>query len=268
MTADPLATTPRLAPWHWALPFIMAAITAPLWLGWFEPFLFLFINRQLMMVPDTVWAWFSLLGTGWAVYALASPSLWCSPRIITAVLCATPLAGGLTRLGKLVAHTPRPLEVLGTQDVHVIGIPLFMAGMPSGHTLTAFTAATAIYFSLAPAVRLRFLWLFALALGVGLSRIAVGAHWPADVSVGAALGIFCGLVGVWLCSFIKVQHLQPQRWLMRGVAAFGVMCLYILGTDEMGFVINKPYQYLLAAFLGVCLLVFVRHSLLSGKQPH
>ena len=246
----------------------MATITAPLWLGWFEPFLFLFINRQLMMVPDIVWALLSLLGTGWAVYALASPLLWCSPRIIAAVLCATPLAGALTRLAKLVAHTPRPLEVLGTQDVHVIGIPLFMAGMPSGHTLTAFAAATTIYFSLAPLVRLRFLWLFALALGVGLSRIAVGAHWPADVSVGAALGIFCGLIGVWLCSFIKLQYLQPQSWLMRGVAGFGVLSLYMLTTDEMGFVINKPYQYLLATLLGVCLLVFVRFSLSPGKQLH
>jgi membrane-associated phospholipid phosphatase len=261
MTTDPLATSPRIAPWHWALPFIVAAVTAPLWLGLFEPSVFFFLNRHLMVVADIVWALFSLLGTGWAVYALTSPTLWRSPRIIVSWLCAAPLAGVLTRMGKMLADSPRPLEVLGSQDIHVIGEPLYMEAMPSGHALTAFTAATAIYFSLAPQRRLRFLWLFALALGVALSRIAVGAHWPADVSVGTALGIFSGLIGAWLCGFIKEQYLQPQSWLLRGVAVFGLYCLYVLASDAMGFVINKPYQYVLAAFLGLCLLVFVRFSL-------
>jgi len=266
MTPDSRPASPRIAPWHWALPFIVAAVTAPLWLGLFEPSVFFVLNRQLMVVPDIVWSLFSLLGTGWAVYALTSPALWRSPHLIVAWLCAAPLAGLLTRLGKMWAYSPRPLEVLGSHGgIHVIGEPLFVAAMPSGHALTAFAAATAIYFSLAPQRRLRFLWLFGVALGVALSRIAVGAHWPADVSVGAALGLFSGLSGAWLCSRIKAPYLRPQSWLMRGVAVFGLYCLYVLVSDEMGFAINKPYQYVLAAFLGVCLLLFVRHSLQPGK---
>jgi len=265
MTTDSLSTPPRIAPWHWALPFIVAAVAAPLWLGLFEPSVFFFLNRQLMGVPDIVWSLFSLLGTGWAVYALTSPALWRSPRIIVSWLCAAPLAGLLTRLGKMMADNPRPLEVVGSQGVHVIGEPLFIAAMPSGHALTAFAAATAIYFSLAPQRRQRFLWLFAVAFGVGLSRVAVGAHWPADAAVGAALGIFSGLSGAWLCGFIKAQYLQPQSWLMRGVAVFGLYCLYVLVKDEMGFAINRPYQYVLAAFLGVCLIVFAKHSLQPGQ---
>ena len=55
---------------------------------------------------------------------------------------------------------------------------------------------------------------------------------------------------------------------MRGVDGFGVLSLYMLTTDEMGFVINKPCQYLLATLLGVSLLVFVRFSLSPGKQLH
>lgn len=257
MTPDPLSPSPRIAPWHWTLPFIVAAVTAPLWLGLYEPSVFFFLNRHLMRVPDIVWSMFSLLGTGWAVYALTSPALWRAPRVIVSWLCSAPLAGLLTRLGKMLFDSPRPLEVVGSQGVHVIGEPLFIAAMPSGHALTAFAAATAIYFSLAPRRRQRFFWLFAVAFGVGLSRIAVGAHWPADVAVGAALGIFSGLSGAWLCGFIKAQHLQPQSWLMRGVAVFGLYCLYVLVSDEMGFAINRPYQYMVAAFLGVCLAVFV-----------
>lgn len=266
MITDSIPTSPRIAPWHWALPFIVAAVTAPLWLGLFEPRVFFFINLRLAVVPDIVWSLLSLLGTGWAVFALTSPALWRSPRIIASWLCAAPLAGLLTRLGKMMADNPRPLEVVGSQGVHVIGEPLFIAAMPSGHTLTAFAAATAIYFSLAPQRRLRFLWLFAVAFGVALSRVAVGAHWPADVAVGAALGIFSGLSGVWLCGLIKAQYLQPQGWLMRGVALFGGYSLYVLLTDKMGFEINLPYQYLLGAFLGACLLVFAVKSIRPSIQ--
>jgi hypothetical protein len=48
---------------------------------------------------------------------------------------------------------------------------------------------------------------------------------------------------------------------MRGVALFGVYCLYVLWSDAMGFVINLPYQYALGAFLAACLLVFASRSL-------
>jgi len=251
----------RIAPWHWALPFIVAALTAPLWLGLFEPAMFYTLNRAFSVLPDIVWALLSLFGTGWAVYAVTAPALWRAPRIILSWLCAAPLAGALTRVGKAMADNPRPLEVLGPEGIHIIGEPLFIAAMPSGHSITAFAGATAIYFALAPGRRLRFLWLFVFALGVACSRVAVGAHWPADAAVGAAAGMLSGLTGAWLAARIPARHLRPQAWLMRGVAVFGAYCLYVLWTDEMGFAINLPYQYALGAFLALCLLVFVRRSL-------
>jgi membrane-associated phospholipid phosphatase len=256
---------PPLSRKHLWLPVLVAVSTAPLWLGLFEPHVFYFFNRHLAVLPDIAWSLLSLLGTGWAIFACTAPALWRAPRIIVAWLCAAPLAGMLTRLGKTMADNPRPLEVLDPQTIHLIGEPLFVAAMPSGHTLTAFTAATAIYFSLAPGRRRRVLWVFAVALGVGLSRMAVGAHWPADVSVGAVLGIASGLFGVWLGSFIKPQYLQVQSWLMRGVALFGVYCVYVLLTDKMGFADNLPYQYVLGTFLSVCLAVFAVKTVYPAK---
>lgn len=251
----------RIAPWHWALPFIVAALTAPLWLGLYEPGVFRALNRWFSVLPDIVWALLSLFGTGWAIYAATAPALWRAPRIILAWICAAPLAGVLTRVGKNLADNPRPLEVLGLEGIHVIGEPLFIAAMPSGHAITAFAGATAIYFALEPGRRLRWLWLFVFALGVACSRIAVGAHWPADVSVGAAIGLLSGLTGAWLAGRIPERHLRPQAWLMRGVAVFGLYCLYVLWTDEMGFAINLPYQYALGAFLAACLALFAARSL-------
>jgi membrane-associated phospholipid phosphatase len=251
------AAAPFITRKHLLLPVLVILLTAPLWLGVFEPDVFYFFNRHLAALPDIVWSLLSLLGTGWAVFALTAPALWRAPRIIAAWLCAAPLAGVLTRMGKMMADNPRPLEVLDPQTIHLIGEPLYVAALPSGHTITAFAAATAIYFSLVPGHRRRFLWLFALALGVALSRMAVGAHWPADVSVGAALGMVSGLTGAWLGGRIPARHLQPQSWLTRGMAVFGVYSLYVLFTDKMGFEHNLPYQYVLGAFLAACLLVFV-----------
>ncbi len=251
----------RIAPWHWALPFIVAALTAPLWLGWYEPGVFRTLNHAFMVLPDGFWALLSLFGTGWAVYAATAPALWRAPRIVLAWICAAPLAGVLTRVGKNLADNPRPLEVLGLEGIHVIGEPLFIAAMPSGHAITAFAGAAAIYFAMAPRQRLRWLWLFVLAFGVACSRIAVGAHWPADVSVGAVAGMLSGLTGAWLAGHIPERHLRPQAWLMRGVALLGLYSLYVLWTDEMGFAINLPWQYALGAFLAVCLALFAARSL-------
>jgi hypothetical protein len=115
---------------------VVAALTAPLWLGLYEPTVFYALNRRFAAVPDIVWTLFSLFGTGWAVYAATAPTLWRAPRVIAAWLCAAPLAGVLTRLGKMAADNPRPLEVLGPQDIHVVGEPLYIAAMPSGRGLT------------------------------------------------------------------------------------------------------------------------------------
>jgi membrane-associated phospholipid phosphatase len=271
MTTDTSALLPatpdtqRIAPWHWALPFALVTLATPLWLGLFKPTLFYTLNRAFGVLPDMVWSLLSLFGTGWAVYAATAPALWRAPHIVLSWLCAAPLAGVLTRLGKMMADNPRPLEVLGAQGIHVIGEPLYVAAMPSGHSMTAFAGATAIYFSLAPQGRRRFLWLFVLAAGVACSRVAVGAHWPADAVVGAAAGLLSGLTGAWLAAHIPARHLRPQAWLMRGVAAFGLYCLYVLWTDEMGFAINMPLQYALGAFLAVCLFIFCVHSL-RGKS--
>ena len=252
---------PRIQKLHWLLPLPILLLTAPIWLQPHEPSLFYLLNKSFSTLPDGLWAALSMLGTGWCVYAMASPLLVRAPAVFVSWLCAAPLAGVLTRLGKEWASNMRPLGVLEEKTIHVIGEPLYLAAMPSGHTMTSFAVATAIYFSLKPQTRKIHLWLFALAVCAGLSRIAVGAHWPADVAVGAAAGVLSGLVGAWLAQKISPQHLQPQSWLMRGVAALGFYSFYVLLEDEMGFEQNMPLHYPLALLLAVSLIIFARKSL-------
>ena len=65
---------------------------------------------------------------------------------------------------------------------------------PSGHTAVACAVAVAL---LAASPALGSLEL-ALAAGVAFSRVALGAHYPLDVTAGAVLGALCGASTAWL----------------------------------------------------------------------
>lgn len=81
---------------------------------------------------------------------------------------------------------PRPLAVLGESLVHVAGRPEFAHGFPSGHAAFVFL----LLGSLAPGACPPLRWgLAILAFWVIWSRMAVGAHFPADVLGGALIGL-------------------------------------------------------------------------------
>jgi undecaprenyl-diphosphatase len=69
---------------------------------------------------------------------------------------------------------------------------------PSGHTVTIFTLAGILIFSFR-SLSAR-IGLILVATLVGISRIAVGVHWPADVLAGGALGIICATAAVYIVS--------------------------------------------------------------------
>src|SRR2546425_9012663 len=76
------------------------------------------------------------------------------------------------------------------RDVMVVGIRTTDASLSSCHPASSFSASTAtaaFYPKVAPLV-------FALATGVGISRIHLGHHFPSDVAVGGLIGLGSGAV--------------------------------------------------------------------------
>lgn len=188
----------------WLMALLPLVLTAPV-LG-----LLFMLDRAWMMqsiqswttlLPDSLWAGITLLGNGAMLFACLALAWRQRPDWLMAAFCALPFATLYARGLKNLIVSPRPAGVLPLEQLHIIGDRLLNHSFPSGHTLSAFGFAAVIL--LAGKAPRSIAWLALLgAMLVGLSRIAVGAHWPTDVLAGAAGGWLAGAFGVMLA----------QRW--------------------------------------------------------
>ena len=251
----------------WLVPLGLLLVSAPLWLHWWEPAMFMYLNTLFAPVAAPVWTALSALGNGWGVLGVTAPLLVLAPRLMWAWLCAAPFAIVFARTGKFLLESPRPAAVVDNAQMRIVGETLHNVAMPSGHTLTAFAVVSALYFALPPLRRTRYAWLWLLALGAGLSRIAVGAHWPGDVAVGASLGLLAGLLGHVLLARMGPAHCKPTAWSLRAVAALVALAVYHLVFDELDFAQNLPLQYVLAVVATGSLAVFVWQNITYKTTP-
>jgi membrane-associated phospholipid phosphatase len=234
--------------------------------------IFLAVNAALARVAsDTVLMSATILGQGQVAVALLTPALWRAPRVMAAGLFATPLALLLTHVPKRLLGVPRPSLALEPGSFHQLGIVLANHNsMPSGHAITAFLVAGVVVFGSDRAgPRLRVALPLALAaLLVAASRIGVGAHWPSDVLVGAALGGASGLAGAWLAGRWRGLERRGGRLLMIGVAAAAVGSLWF---NDLGYPLAVPLQRLLVGFglfwCGVALRQWLRARPGPGAVP-
>ena len=262
-----ITSTREIPTWSLALPFIPLGMWLILHFSIPEPALFYAVNRSGPMAPDAFWGFFVFLGNGLGVFALCFPLLIFAPRLIIAGACSGAVAGLLSRSLKVMIAEPRPPAVLDPETFIIIGRQLKSLSMPSGHTITAFAIATAIYFAIPPAKRQPFWWLFALAALAGVSRVMVGAHWPADVFAGTAIGLFSGIIGAYASTKLPAQLYEPDSWLMRLSAFLGVVAIYLLFTERMDFELNRPYQIVGLVTIFITLTHFVPMTLKGRRQP-
>lgn len=126
------------------------------------------------------------------LYAFATVALWLAARPFGAgrwkQACVAALGSAAVALlaSQAISHTwarPRPF-VAHAEGTHLLAPPSIDPSFPSDHAAAAFAIAFAV---LAFSRRAGFGFLAAAAL-IGLSRIALGVHYPADVLGGAVLG--------------------------------------------------------------------------------
>ncbi|MDM7456471.1 MAG: phosphatase PAP2 family protein [Tepidimonas sp.] len=152
------------------------------------------LQRWTAWLPDGLWWRLTWLGDAQlALLAYLTAALLWQRNALTALLWAVLPATLLTHGLKALAAAPRPAAVLDPSELHVIGEVLRHGSFPSGHTITAFVLAGCWVLSAPPGWGRVVGWLLALPLAaaIGISRLAVGAHWPLDVVAGALVGWLC-----------------------------------------------------------------------------
>ena len=120
----------------------------------------------------------------WFAIALVVALLRRDVRTFALVAIAVLAADGLAGLAKFAVGEHRPR---GTHPL--VAIP-HSNSFPSGHSATAFAAATVLT-ALVP--RAAAVWLV-LAAAIAYSRLYVGVHFPLDVAGGIAIGVVTALL--------------------------------------------------------------------------
>jgi membrane-associated phospholipid phosphatase len=169
--------------------------------------LFLLINGFHHPAADLFFRIITFLGDGWVAGPLLIALTFLFIRrnhLVRVLVCGAiglSLAGIINSQIKHAVHRERPLAhfqklTLANKDspivsgdnasgaIRLLGPAYRSRSFPSGHTNTAFAAATFC------ALLLGGCWYaaFAAAVAVGYSRIYLGVHFPLDVAAGALLG--------------------------------------------------------------------------------
>ena len=243
----------RPSPLIWLLPAAALALLWPL-SGPANQAWFLALNGLAAGLPDVFWSDLTVLGDTLVALCLLLPFLRRRPDLVLAALLASLPATLLSHGIKDGLALARPFAVLADQ-VHVIGPYLKAGSFPSGHTTTIFVLASVLALGLR--ARGAMPALLALALLVGLSRIAVGAHWPQDVAGGLLCGWLSGMIGLYLAERLKTLQ-RPS--VLAGVRIFLIACaLVLLVRYDSGYPLARSFEQALA------ILVLVFHLLPGWK---
>jgi membrane-associated phospholipid phosphatase len=152
---------------------------------------FLRINGVATEWPDWLWQLFTSLGDERVPFALALLLARARPRIFWALVLSALVGTAYSHGLKPLFAMPRPPAVLDPGVFHLIGPGHRRGSFPSGHSVTAGVFfGVLIYYARGWEPRAL---LTLIAVLVGISRVAVGVHWPVDV----AFGLFGGVLAAW-----------------------------------------------------------------------
>ncbi|UHD15119.1 phosphatase PAP2 family protein [Thiocapsa bogorovii] len=213
----------------WAKVCLIVGLTLYLGVGYDAGFIR--INAAAAAYPDWVWQCLTVFGDERVAFALALLFALRYPRVFWALVLAALIAAAYSRGFKALFDTTRPPGMLAAGTFNLIGPSHTRASFPSGHSATAAVFfGVLIYYARWTWLRALFLTLAVLA---GVSRIAVGVHWPVDV----AAGLFGGALAAWLGAVLAARWPGPATNLQAHVAVVGlaVILAITLLFDDGGY---------------------------------
>ncbi len=244
----------------------------------FQTEAFLFINHALK-TDSNFWLNVTQLGDAMILFPLLSFLIPRYPQLWAALFGAVPLSAVLSHAGKSFFSTPRPAAVLDQQSFTILGDTLTAHNsLPSGHTITIFAAVTVVLAVLLsqPEKKHHYFWLLLgvfVAFFIGVSRVAVGAHWPLDVALGAVLGYLGGLSGVVLTqrysAWWRWLELPKYRFISSIILLVFVVAVvyHFSDPDYAGLIVLWP-SAILGGFMSLFLLIRNTQGELRGRDEN
>ncbi len=188
---------------HHMLPFLIiagiyiAGLAASLikW-GYYESFMWLNTDNYLWL--DQPMFMITHLGDSLILASILSMLLiYKKPELVLTLILLVVITGITGQLLKnfMFDGWDRPLRHFNeSPSVHTLPFyRLFHNSFPSGHSITAMTALTAIVYGLRPKKLLQIIIALAACI-ISYSRIYLGVHFPGDVLAGSIIGIMLTLI--------------------------------------------------------------------------
>lgn len=188
---------------------------------------------QSLFAPQFNWIFVAItsLGDGAVLVGLGAAIYWCLDksrgRLVTYIL----LSGAYLNLFlKILVPWPRP-----PVNLHIVENNEPLYGFPSGHAQDSATFWTWITLNF----RRRILGILgtAVVLGVGVSRIYLGLHYPAQVIGGWAVGLVVACFGMLVLRYVQQRKVRvgavPQILLAFFTLIPMVFAVALAGTGEV-----------------------------------
>lgn len=190
-------------PWAWALPLCVALGLLLLWHLDANRSVFHFFNQVSHYTGAAFWEYVTTFGDSLVVFSLALLMVGRRPMLLWTLLFSAMVSTIIVHGMKEWALVMRPPAIIPADELTVIGIAHQAVSFPSGHTTAIFSLVA--LFCLQQGIALGWkVSLLLLGVMVGISRMAVGVHWPIDVLGGALIA--------WISVLIAYFFAPQIRW--------------------------------------------------------
>ncbi len=184
---------------------------------------FMALNELSKYTGDGLWTHLTVLGDTVVALTILAAFAGRKPAVLWAGILAALLAAAWAQGLKGHFNMLRPPALLSADLLHVIGPALQKHSFPSGHTTTIFALAAVLCMQFRSS-GWRALFILTAVL-VGVSRAAVGVHWPLDILAGAFGGWLSGIMGSALAMIFPWGTSRRGEKILAGLFIAGALFL-------------------------------------------
>ena len=237
-------------PWMWMGLLIFSIFTTILFIFDLKIDTFLILNNTAISIGCIPWIHITNLGDPLLSMMLLFPFVHKKPGLIWALIFASIFTIIINQGLKAIVHASRPPAVLAHELFTITGPVYMYRSFPSGHTVTIATIGSIVIHGLKNQWT-KWIMLF-ITLLVGFSRIALGVHWPIDVTAGLFIGWSGCIFGLYMTASLKIKTNLLTKHIFSGIfVVTGIIGLIFYKTPYENTLITHRIFISVLLFIGL-----------------